>query len=220
MSRKSYTRLALVSDESIQSSILKEYLVKKLTFSINCIKLDEISKLSAKQIEETLFILDSASITPKSSEKYLSIMADKEVIPSEVLINVCTDIKVDELKRWPNLVGVFYTSDSLDLLSEGLLKIQSGELWFSRKLCQELISEYRSTQANIPKLSVELTTREKEIMQLLVSGASNLQIAESLFVSENTVKTHLHNVFKKIKVKNRLQAFMWAKNHTFNSLLS
>ncbi|MCM0147300.1 helix-turn-helix transcriptional regulator [Photobacterium galatheae] len=219
MSRKSFTKLALVSDESIQSSILKEYLLKQLKFSIISIKIDEISQLSSSDIEETLFILDSASTTPKISEKYFNAIAEKEVITSEVLINVSTDIHAEELKKWPNLVGVFYTSDSLELLSEGLKKIQGGELWFSRKLCQELISEYRGTQTSMPKLSVELTAREKEIMQLLVSGASNSQIAESLFVSENTVKTHLHNVFKKIKVKNRLQAFMWAKNHTSHNVL-
>ncbi|HCH5920402.1 helix-turn-helix transcriptional regulator, partial [Vibrio parahaemolyticus] len=44
-------------------------------------------------------------------------------------------------------------------------------------------------------------------------GASNQQIAEQLFVSENTVKTHLHNIFKKIDVKNRVQALIWAKEN-------
>ncbi|QUJ66399.1 helix-turn-helix transcriptional regulator [Photobacterium sp. GJ3] len=220
MSIKPYSRLALVSDESIQASILKEYLIRHVKMTVNSISIDEMKALSSGEIEETLFLLDSASATKKSNEHYLNTIAEMEVIPSEVLINVPNDVQVEALKIWPNLVGVFYTSDSLEILSEGLTKIQNGELWFSRKLCQALISEYRSTQTSFPKMTVELTAREKEIMQLLVSGASNSQIAESLFVSENTVKTHLHNVFKKIKVKNRLQAFMWAKNHTLNSLSS
>ncbi|MEA7595362.1 LuxR C-terminal-related transcriptional regulator, partial [Salmonella enterica subsp. enterica serovar Virginia] len=41
-------------------------------------------------------------------------------------------------------------------------------------------------------------------------GASNNEIARSLFISENTVKTHLYNLFKKIAVKNRTQAVSWA----------
>ncbi|MDO6706527.1 LuxR C-terminal-related transcriptional regulator [Photobacterium sp. 1_MG-2023] len=220
MSIKPYSRLALVSDESIQASILKEYLIRHVKMTVNSISIDEMKTLSSGEVEETLFLLDSASATKKSNEHYLNAISEMEMIPAEVLINVPNDVQVEALKIWPNLVGVFYTSDSLEILSEGLEKIQNGELWFSRKLCQALISEYRSTQTSFPKMSVELTAREKEIMQLLVSGASNSQIAESLFVSENTVKTHLHNVFKKIKVKNRLQAFMWAKNHTLNSLSS
>lgn len=48
-----------------------------------------------------------------------------------------------------------------------------------------------------------------------IRGASNIDIANALFVSENTVKTHLYNVFKKINVKNRLQAMMWAKGYDF-----
>jgi LuxR family transcriptional regulator of csgAB operon len=58
-----------------------------------------------------------------------------------------------------------------------------------------------------------LTKREQQIIKLLGDGASNTQIAEELFVSENTVKAHLHNTFKKIKVKNRVQALLWVKNN-------
>ena len=55
-----------------------------------------------------------------------------------------------------------------------------------------------------------LTRREKEILDLIANGYSNQQIADELFISPHTVKTHLHNVFKKINVKRRLQAALWA----------
>jgi ATP/maltotriose-dependent transcriptional regulator MalT len=45
-----------------------------------------------------------------------------------------------------------------------------------------------------------------------MTGASNTEIADSLFVSEHTVKSHLYNVFKKLNVKNRLQAVSWARS--------
>ncbi len=55
-----------------------------------------------------------------------------------------------------------------------------------------------------------LTRREIEILDLIADGFSNQQIADELFISPHTVKTHLHNIFKKINVKRRLQAALWA----------
>jgi DNA-binding CsgD family transcriptional regulator len=44
-------------------------------------------------------------------------------------------------------------------------------------------------------------------------GAKNEEIADKLFISPNTVKTHIYNIFKKIDVPNRLQAALWAAKH-------
>ena len=55
-----------------------------------------------------------------------------------------------------------------------------------------------------------LTHREAEILTLLSIGSSNDDIADKLFISPNTVKTHLYRVFRKIKVPNRFQAALWA----------
>lgn len=56
-----------------------------------------------------------------------------------------------------------------------------------------------------------LTSREKEILQLVAKGSSNSQIAEKLFVREVTVKTHLNSIFRKLKVQNRVQAVLLAQ---------
>ena len=57
-----------------------------------------------------------------------------------------------------------------------------------------------------------LTVREREIMSLVAEGDSNKKIAEKLFLSELTVKTHLKNIFKKMNVSNRTQAILTAIN--------
>jgi DNA-binding CsgD family transcriptional regulator len=63
--------------------------------------------------------------------------------------------------------------------------------------------------ASIERLG--LTPREIEIIQLIAEGLSNREIAERLFVSENTVKTHSANVFSKLSARRRTQAVQLAK---------
>ena len=53
-----------------------------------------------------------------------------------------------------------------------------------------------------------LTSKEKEVMELVSQGLSNKQIADKLFVREVTIKSHLNNIFKKLKVENRTQAVL------------
>jgi DNA-binding CsgD family transcriptional regulator len=64
-------------------------------------------------------------------------------------------------------------------------------------------------EAQFKKLS--LTSRENEVLQLLVKGYSNSEIAEALFLSVSTIKTHVSNLFIKLDVSNRLKAIEKAK---------
>ncbi len=56
----------------------------------------------------------------------------------------------------------------------------------------------------------DLSKREEEVLKLVASGASNRKIASDLFISENTVKTHLRNIMNKLGVANRSQAAVYA----------
>ena len=58
-----------------------------------------------------------------------------------------------------------------------------------------------------------LTRREKQILRLTATGATNAEVAEELNVSMHTVKTHVYNLFRKIGVTNRIQAVNWAKEN-------
>ena len=59
----------------------------------------------------------------------------------------------------------------------------------------------------------QLTIREREVLQTLLTGSTNLDIANQLFVSESTIKTHLYRAFRKIGVSSRGQAIAWAQTH-------
>ena len=58
---------------------------------------------------------------------------------------------------------------------------------------------------------MELTAREREVLELVVAGYANKQIARRLGISEKTVKGHLTNLFQRIGVTDRTQAALWAE---------
>lgn len=62
-----------------------------------------------------------------------------------------------------------------------------------------------------------LTPREKEIMELVFKGYSNAEIADELFISQNTVKHHIYNLFKKLNVKNRVELICFLREHPSKS---
>ena len=68
-------------------------------------------------------------------------------------------------------------------------------------------------EARPPQLPDGLTAREAEVLRLVAQGFSNGQIAERLFVSQATVKTHINNLFAKTGVRDRAQAVTYAYRH-------
>ena len=204
----------LSSNPTLYSSLLIDLLEKtsnKKIMVVDC----EVLSTKGNQDDEMLVILDFKNQTDKKYKQYLSVITEYKIKAKEILFNVTDENITKNIMRYPSVVGVFYEKDNVQIISEGVKKIIDGELWLSRKVTNDLISIYRSKQNGILTTSVSLTTREKEILQLLSFGSPNVDIASALFVSENTVKTHLHNVFKKLNVRNRLQAMIWAKGYDF-----
>ncbi|OCH12145.1 MULTISPECIES: LuxR C-terminal-related transcriptional regulator [unclassified Aliivibrio] len=204
----------LSSNPTLYSSLLIDLLEKTSNEKIMVVDCEVLST-KGNQDDEMLVILDFKNQTDKKYKQYLSVITEYKIKAKEILFNVTDENITKNIMRYPSVVGVFYEKDNVQIISEGVKKIIDGELWLSRKVTNDLISIYRSKQNGILTTSVSLTTREKEILQLLSFGSSNVDIASALFVSENTVKTHLHNVFKKLNVRNRLQAMIWAKGYDF-----
>lgn len=73
--------------------------------------------------------------------------------------------------------------------------------WFKKTLLTRLMPEFSHE-----KTDFKLTGREKDILKLVTQGLSNAEMAEKIFLSVLTVKTHLKNIFKKLNVTNRTEA--------------
>ncbi|WP_153448423.1 LuxR C-terminal-related transcriptional regulator [Vibrio algicola] len=211
--------LFLVANRSLQSSLLKESLETIIDKKINMMTFCEMEIAIEKSKKDMGYvILDLEYVTDEMIHKYIIALQKNNVQTKEILINTRDEIQLPFVLTFPNVVGIFFKEVKLDHISKGITSILSGKIWLNRDLSQKIIEYYRSKDLFSSKVFASLTGREEEILKLLLIGASNVQIAEQLFVSENTVKAHLYHVFKKIKVKNRLQALMWAKNYKFNGV--
>lgn len=71
----------------------------------------------------------------------------------------------------------------------------------------------QSTQVKTESTLVPLSSREKEVLKLIMEGQSNPEIARQLCVSRNTVKTHVRHILDKLGVEHRLQAAVVALRH-------
>ena len=95
-------------------------------------------------------------------------------------------------------------------IPKAIQAVYNGELWLSREFMSKWILSTKGGGVSESEGN-GLTAKEVQILRLIADGASNKDIADKLFISTNTVKTHLYNIFKKINVTNRLQAALWAR---------
>jgi len=131
-----------------------------------------------------------------------------------ILFNVPQQLPTSELLIFGVLKGLFYNTDKKDKIAHGLQEIINGENWLPRKVTNQLLFYYRNmVNTNTTPTNVDLTIREIQVIRCLQSGSSNTQIADDLFISEFTVKSHLYQIFRKLAVKNRVQAIAWANQN-------
>ena len=139
----------------------------------------------------------------------------KIVFPNakSIIINCdFSDDKKRELIR-SGVKGFLPANIGKDSLKKALDCIHAGQIWISRELSHQLLRELlEDTNPEIvykkPVDAFNLTGREVEILKALASGLSNFAISEKLFLSEKTIKTHTHHIFRKMGVNTRIQAVM------------
>jgi DNA-binding NarL/FixJ family response regulator len=81
---------------------------------------------------------------------------------------------------------------------------------------ERLVPPQPKTKANVAPDSLDaasLTNREIEVLRLIATGATNREVADSLVISEGTVKNHLSNIFSRLGLRDRTQAVMFAREH-------
>jgi LuxR family transcriptional regulator of csgAB operon len=190
-------------------------LVLQRELGVKCKTLDEMSKICQEEVTDPG---DRVLLFINNMEKdFDSALAEIKTIPAlsqdnfiPVLFNLQAKCGIERRAFTRGVKGFFYHGDSLEHMLRGLRALLNGDLWMSRDILVEFALLGTSTKDAIVREKTLLTQREMQILALVSIGASNEEIADKLYISPHTVKTHLYNVFKKIGVPNRFQAALWA----------
>ncbi|MCH6267821.1 response regulator [Neobacillus citreus] len=94
-----------------------------------------------------------------------------------------------------------------------LYSIVEGSSEATRGMAGKLLYQFREKDLQDSPMAKALTPREKEILLLLTEGITNKQIAEQLYIAENTVKNHIKNLLEKLGLENRVQLASYAIKH-------
>lgn len=109
--------------------------------------------------------------------------------------------------------GVVLKEMAPQLLVEAVRTVHGGGRWLEAGSVGPALRQLAEREAGARKLAEVLTARELELVRMVASGLRNRAIAERLFISEGTVKIHLHNVYRKLAVGGRLELAVYAQRH-------
>jgi DNA-binding NarL/FixJ family response regulator len=177
-----------------------------------------------KDIEVIAEALTNLEIIPLIEHKKPDVLFIDTALPNVDVVKILESIK--EKSAETKVILLLYTSDEEVIIGaissgvhgylkntsnpaqfiEAIRAVVKDEIWTERKILTKVITRFlRLRTDNLRILKSKLTKREHEIVKLVVEGYSNEQISKKLYISENTVKNHLANIFIKLGVSKRLQ---------------
>jgi two-component system, NarL family, nitrate/nitrite response regulator NarL len=138
-----------------------------------------------------------------------------DTLPTRVIVLTAAEDDRDVVRAMRlGARGVVLKQSASDLLVKSIRKVYDGEIWLDNRMTAEVIDAFKkSAEAGQRREKPLLSDREKEIVQLVAQGFRNREIGEKLFISEQTVKNHLHNIFDKLGVSDRLELALYAIHH-------
>jgi DNA-binding NarL/FixJ family response regulator len=125
--------------------------------------------------------------------------------------------------------GIVLKQTATELLIKSIRKVHAGEIWLDSHTTAAVIRQFVANDeapahahAPVSPMPRErerspLSQREREIVALVAQGFKNKEMAEKMFISEQTVKNHLHNIFDKLGVSDRLELALYAIHNNLHT---
>jgi DNA-binding NarL/FixJ family response regulator len=213
MMRHNGRRICLISSASVQNHAFLEFLQERT--GIECVMRSELRRTATSATladHDTLILVDCQFID--SSTVVQQVQQLPTAVPPNVviaMINVYDQSSIELSAVTHGVRGLFDVSADTQHLLRGIAALFDGDVWIPRRVLVH--AAYATHDGERKKQSTSsattLTRREREILTLITTGASNDEIAARLGISSNTVRTHVYNLYRKIEVPNRMQAALW-----------
>lgn len=201
--------------ENIRILISNKYFL--MNYAIRCI-LQRIKEFDVTGIPEEEVLQQIKKIKPDILITELDILKiDGFKLLSEIRekypnLKILVLLEIDDRKKLMkmlelNLSGYLLKNTSREELINAVHSVYKGEKYYSNEINRYVVEDILKdkTQDRKEDINESISEREKEILNLIVTGYNNKIIADKLFISENTVATHRRNIMKKMKVKNTPQ---------------
>jgi DNA-binding NarL/FixJ family response regulator len=210
-------RVALVDDQAIVRSGVARILSPEDGFEVvaECVNGREaVDRLPALAPEVVLMDVRMPVMDGIAATRGL-----REALLDAVAVLVLTTFGEDEV-LWGALeagaAGFVLKDASAEDLIAAVRAVAGGAAWFDPAVAPRLLEDYRRRVAPIGREAARLellTERERDVLRLMARGATNQEIAATLYVAEATVKTHVGSVFGKLGVRDRPAAIVFAYDH-------
>ncbi len=128
-----------------------------------------------------------------------------------VMLSTYNDDKYIQASMEAGADGYVLKCVSIDELVKIIRSIWNGQAVFSPYLVNLTSGYGENEKENKPSQEPRLTIREKQVLRLVGEGKGNKEISALLYISTETVKSHIKNIFRKLKIKNRVEAIIEAR---------
>ena len=142
----------------------------------------------------------------EATQKALELMPDLKIIAFSMFSDEEYYYKMIDV----GVKGFILKSSGISELEKAIQDVMMGESYFSNELLRKIINNFGHKTPIKPAENISLTARETEVLQQICLGLNNNEIAEKLFISAKTVKTHRSNLLEKTHCKNTPGLILYA----------
>ncbi len=208
-------RVLLVDDHSLFRSGIRSLLQRHAEFVVVGEAADGVEGIKrAKQLCPDVVLLD-LHMPGMSGVETLQLMHQDCPETAIIMLTVSEESEDLALAMRAGAQGYLIKNIETDYLLRAIRRAAAGEIVVAEALTGKLVAQMQSgghVERPVSDLD-KLTPREKDILACLALGESNKFIARKLDLAESTVKIHVQNVLKKLKLSSRVQAAVFAVEH-------